>query len=419
MPIDDVDYLKQHSVKKSFQFLIDSADRDHVAYPEPSSYTITLETPFYNVVGFQLVDASIPRTMYNIDTSHNTLSFLIYSPTIDITQVHTSNYTTNSIQIGDYTIQTLITALNATVYDDYNINNPDKYVLQCPVYGSNIPAIITAQPLTSPAELQNIIQFTCPLPFVFDMKASTMAETLGFDVYPNLAEINRPNPRYSTFQCEPLVQYSLANSNTSFLNNRLFNSTYSTYTKPESYQITAPGIYFLFGDRTIIVRCPEIETHDFGSLAFSKHCLGIAKIRLGVIGYSDNSTVTTIPLREFHPIGKLPRLSFYFQRIDGSIYNFRGVNHTMTFAIYYYEPTPKLQFTQSILNPEYNPNYIEYFHKSIEEEDEDSDDQSEDYNKDNPVNYQVVESRHLPESIQRLDDEALYRFNLGNNGDDE
>jgi len=404
MPIDDIDYLKKNSIKKSFQFLIDSKDRDHIAYPEPSSYTITLDSPFYNVAGFQLIDASIPRTMYNIDVTNNTISYYIYDPmNTDITQVHTSNYITNTIQIGDYSIQTLITALNGPVYDNYN-NMLLQQVLGATLYDGS-PVQITAVPVTSPAELQNVIQFTCEYAFAFDMKKSTIAETIGFEVYAQNSEILSPYPRYKSFQCAPLAE----------VNNQLFNSIYIKSTG--QYQLTAPGIYSLYGDRSIIVRCPEIETHDFGSLAFGKHCLGVAKIRLGVIGYSDNSTVTTIPLREFHPIGKVPKLSFRFERIDGSLYNFRGVNHIMTFAIYYYEPIQKIQFTQSILNPEYNPNFIEYFHRSIEEEDEDSDDQAEDYNQDNPINYQIVESRHLPESIQKLDDEAKFRFNLGDSTD--
>jgi hypothetical protein len=418
MPIDDIDYLKQNSVKKSFQFLIDSKDRDHIAYPEPSSYSITFDVPFYNVAGFQLIDATIPRTMYNIDVTQNALSFYIYSSNVDITQVHTSNYSGASgdrtIQIGDYTIQTLTSALNGNVCDTYN-NYYLTPVLGMTAAGTNNAAQITAQPLTVPAELQNVLQFTCPYPFAFDMKATTMAESLGFDILPQASESSSPYPRYSNIQCKPLIDYANTTSNLSYINNKLFASVYNSFT--QQYELTAPGMYSLFGDRTIIVRCPEIETHSFGSLAYTKHCLGVAKIRLGVIGYSDNNTVTTLPLREFHPIGKLPKLSFRFERLDGSLYNFRGTNHTMTFAIYYYEPVPQLHFTQSILNPEYNPNFIEYFHRNVEDEDEESDDQSEDYNRDSPPNYKIVEARHLPESIQQLDEEAKYRFNLGNSDD--
>ena len=83
----------------------------------------------------------------------------------------------------------------------------------------------------------------------------------------------------------------------------------------------------------------------------------------------------------------------------------------MTFAIYYYEPIQKQVFTNSILNPNYNGNFIEYM-QSIEGHEEDSDDQEEEYSRDAPYNYQNIESRHMPETINTLDREALYRFNF-------
>ena len=604
MPIDDVDYLKQHSIKQSFLILIDSKDRDHIAYPTPSSYSIDFTVPFYNVIGFQLMDASIPRTMYNVDITNNSFSFFIHNSNLDITRINPSNYIgadrSRTVDTGEYTIQTLITALNG------NINNDPllPILLQMHVNNdSNLPlAQITAQTLSNPPETKSVIQFTCSYPFVMDMMNSTISETIGFDlvVQPQI-EITKPilEQRYTTVGSGPnmgnnqlyhsvdippnvvlgesytgfsgpqgvvrslsigvsnyvaqaftvvdeayftafnaalytstqtnqgvalnqvaewslysssnqlpyaLIQTSnyniingkydiLANSNAislsaidgsysdtntpfqvfltpgqywivmtsltdqniglkvfyndiptyanyqplvtasnviiqHFANNAqwlqttdiadgvYFNASVQVTLQNSYHYLTAPGIYSLLGDRYIIVRCPEIEDHSYGSLAFTKHCLGIAKIKLGVIGYSDNSgDFASVPLREFHPIGKLPKLSFQFQRIDGSLYDFKGVNHTMTFAVYYYEPIQQKQFTQSILNPNYNGNFIEYMH-SIEDEDEDSDDQEEDYSRDAPQNYQVVESRHMPETINRIDQEALYRFSLDNTYDD-
>ena len=85
----------------------------------------------------------------------------------------------------------------------------------------------------------------------------------------------------------------------------------------------------------------------------------------------------------------------------------------MTFAVYYYEPIQQKEFKYSILNPNYNGNYIEYMN-TTEGQEEESDDQSEDYDRDAPQNYQIVEARHLPETIQQIDQEALYRFSLNN-----
>ena len=77
MPIEDVDYLKANSVKQSYLLLVDSADRDRSAYPTPSDYVVSFSAPFQNVVGMEVVDASIPRTMYSIDVINNKISFLL------------------------------------------------------------------------------------------------------------------------------------------------------------------------------------------------------------------------------------------------------------------------------------------------------------------------------------------------------
>lgn len=38
---------------------------------------IEFTEPFRNVFGFRVLDVSLPRTMYNIDTHNNTISFSI------------------------------------------------------------------------------------------------------------------------------------------------------------------------------------------------------------------------------------------------------------------------------------------------------------------------------------------------------
>ena len=604
MSIDDVDYLKQNSIKQSFLFLVDSKDRDRNAYPQSSEYSITFTVPFQNVVGFQLIEASIPRTMYNVDIWNNSLSFFIHDSSFSISNLHPSNYIgadgSRTVDIGDYTIQTLITALNG------NVNNDPKLplVLQMHVNNDlNLPlATIIAETVSNPPEVKNLIRFRCSYPFVIDMQNSTISETLGFDLFvqPN-TEIIKPllEQRYTSFTAKQyintsnsvnidnkqlyhsvdvnpsialgnqyiafegprgvvrnkpvsignyvaqaftvttqayftglnaalytsgittnagisvnqialwslytssnnlpktLIQTSNYNISTSnydniqssnaiavtsidgaysdtntpfqvFLNpgtywivmtsttsnvSLFYNDipTYANYTplvyassslqnpsisnlnwtslndiqngvyfqasiqiilQDTYHYLTAPGIYSLVGERYIIIRCPEIEDHSYRSLAFTKHCLGLAKIKLGVVGYSENSgDFSSVPLREFHPIGRLPKLSFRFETLSGLIYDFKGVNHTMTFAIYYYEPIQKQVFTNSILNPNYNGNFIEYM-QSIEGHEEDSDDQEEEYSRDAPYNYQNIESRHMPETINTLDREALYRFNF-------
>ena len=148
-------------------------------------------------------------------------------------------------------------------------------------------------------------------------------------------------------------------------NNILENSALCVNIKTGTYlnAIQAPGIYSLIGDRYCILRCPEIEQHMFRSRAYEKYTMGLAKFKLAVLGYDESRfDFASLPPREFHPIGKLTQLTFRFERPDGSLYNFRGVNHTITLALRYLTPlqldAPKNQ--QYPLNPDYDPDFFRY-----------------------------------------------------------
>lgn len=176
MPIEDVDYLKDNSIVQSYIFLVDSRDRDHEAYPTPSEYVVTFTAPFTNVIGLQLIDASIPRTMYNIDTYNNTIAFYIRAYGNTGPLFSNSNYKTVQIETGNYTVQTLLPVLTNALA--MHINDD-----------STLPvARITARSVSAPPDLKNKIEFRCPYPFAFDMKGSTLAETLGFDLFPDAKE---------------------------------------------------------------------------------------------------------------------------------------------------------------------------------------------------------------------------------------
>ena len=178
----------------------------------------------------------------------------------------------------------------------------------------------------------------------------------------------------------------------------------------EYHYLTAPGIYSLIGERYIVLRCPEIEENSYRSLAYAGNCLGLAKFQLGVVGYSDNRLdFSKVPTREFHPIGKLQKLTLRFETASGKLYDFKGVNHNITFAIHYYEPNAVQSFNQSILNPNYNADILKYMYHQDDLEQE-SDDQDYEYDKDDLSEYRQQESRHLPENVGRLNYEGLYRM---------
>jgi len=547
--IEDVDFLKQNSVKQSYMFMVDSKDRDKLSYREPSSYVVEFENPFHSVVGFEVVDATIPRTMYNIDAYNNTIAFYI-SSTTDLHSVPLASYTIATVEPGDYNIQTLLPALTEAMAMHVN-SDPNQPI-----------AHITAHALSSPPELKNKLRFSCPYPYAFDMKRSTLAETLGFDEFidPREAAIPVAQRRYDTFvavqeqqldprdqnnrifksvdrtisdalgelvtvfegprgvirslplgpstwaaqrfqvdtacyftrvyaavsaadglvdpsvtwqlrkgtatqlstqpadlvasgniaisyldgtlsDSEPIVSppkllpnlyYWMVFSNDNALVSIYYNdvpdnkttlrtttnsgSTWATpdvddlnfqlsiriETNEEYHQIVAPGIYSLLGEKYVILRCKEIEENSYRSLAYSKYNLGLAKFKLGVVGYSENRMdFSKVPLREFHPIGKLARLTLRFETAHGHLYDFKGVNHTITFAIHYYEPRNTQAFEQSILNPNYNSNFLEYMYDQDAQE-SDSDDQEVDYSRDHMgERYRYFEQRHAPDHETR------------------
>lgn len=363
MSIEDVNFIKNNSKKQCYTFLIDSKDRDRNVYPHPNNYVINFTVPFKNVIGFEVIDASIPRTMYNIDTHNNVI--YIYITRDDNDQYirygmretvadkdgnevsYLSLFQKVEIEPGDYTYTTFISAFN---------NKMDTLGIDL-----NIRAYST------PAELTNLLEFfsTSSL-FILDMKRSTIFEILGFDLNIDPAEslksINERKYRYiDYYKDKPEFE-------------KMYHSTYNN-TKEQNI-IISPGIMYFMGHKYILLRCPEIEEHLYRSLSYAKYNLGLAKIRISSYGYNDEKIVITkIPIREFHPIGKLSRLSFRFETNDGSLYDFKGVNHNIVYAIYYYEPVQNEKFVSSILNPEYKMNYLEYMYKQEEQEGDSDDDE--------------------------------------------
>lgn len=535
MSIEDVDYLKEHSNRQAYTFLVDSKDRDKRVYPTPSEYVVEFTTPFRNVIGMEVIDASIPRTMYNVDVINNKLRFFIHDLTYDLATYHVSQSVEIAIPEGDYTIQTLVPVLNQLLH--MNVNNQ----------ASKPIANITAKSTTNPPDVQSKLEFHCPYPFFFDMENSSIAETLGFDTFTQEAEGVVPilsrqydNPwyrdgsyrRFHSVDVPPQMQLgqerivfegprgvlrtlsvqspthrvaqrfymtsmgylyqvfaaftatelpnvpvqwkvypgtalapntlhaplvtgtiavsyvdgTLSDSNkvmtrleensyywivfetsaavSIFYNDVLqeettlrigsnwdsvdgngvyYQASIQIIVRDEYHAIKAPGLYTLVGPRYIIMRCQEIEENSFRSLAYSKYHLGIAKFRLGVVGYSENRMdYSKVPVREFHPIGKLRRLSLRFELSTGELYDFKGVNHTITFSIHYYEPTSKTKFSSSILNPNYRGNFIEYMYKQ-EDQESDSDDQEEEFSRDHLPTYRRQEQAHAPETEMMRD----------------
>lgn len=98
--IDDIDYLLENSEKDSVIIFADSGLRDRRIHPQANEYTISFAQPFKFVYGFEVIDGTIPNTMYNVDVYNNEMyitsivknvvSMSLLDPKLMLTQVHTS-----------------------------------------------------------------------------------------------------------------------------------------------------------------------------------------------------------------------------------------------------------------------------------------------------------------------------------------
>jgi hypothetical protein len=411
MSIEDVNYLRDNSIKQTMVVLIDSKNRDFELYPDPSYYSINFNTPFKNVIGFDIIDTSVPRTMYSVDKYNNLLYYYVHTDT-SITiddfikneiNIDATNYdpTYNGIfklfemTPGDYTLPTFIENFNQEIL--ISTKEIDNDIL------------LEASGLTEPTELTDIIQFNCNLPFIFNMYDSTLAETLGFNL---LVKKEFHNIKYSYYDKLTIKKPILdENSNVikysnvlqsmrlyiSFKNNNILDIN-------RKYHLISPGMVCFTGEKYIVLRSPEIEEYSFGSLSYTNNNLGIAKLRTNSLGFNDEKLyVTKIPIREFHPVGKLSKLTFKFETNNGNLYDFKGVNHNLTIAIYYFEPKFTNDRFNSILNPNYTINFNDYKYTNAEQEiinenDDDEDDINENVNenfsRDNINIYRKMEQKY-------------------------
>lgn len=146
--MDDVHYLKKHAAEESFLFVVDSSRRDTAAFPLPHEYEVQFHAPFRNVVGLDLIDATVPRTEYLVEAGRNTLVYKYAGATFAA-----------SITPGDYSILQLVEALNAA-----------------------LAPRLAVEPTTTPAEVSNKVTFKSDAAFEVLGDESTLRRALGLGV---------------------------------------------------------------------------------------------------------------------------------------------------------------------------------------------------------------------------------------------
>ena len=386
-PINNVFYTEKNIGRKFISTFYDATKLTKITYINGWDDTIKLYIKDFKIYNKVLDDNEIVLCRTNtIELSNLSIWYKLYSNSNEDSISNSGltkfiNYKDMfgklHIKEGDYTLKTLLFYFDR--YDEYEIGIKKH---------------------SEPAEMSNLIDIYCRHPFILDMQRSTIYENLGFDLLANSI------PEHINIRYEYKDVY---NSNS--LMSKMFHSVKNLDNIKiipskgvfDMYKITPPGVIYLIGNKYILLRCPEIEEHIFGSLSYTKYSLGLAKFRIDNIGINtERLVITKLPIREFHPIGKLSRLSLRFETNKGTLYDFKGVNHNIIFAIYYYEPTQKKLPQNSILNPEYKMNYMEYkyYEEEIEGDSEEDEEDEEDYSRDNIDNYLIKENEYSNEGIQ-------------------
>lgn len=506
MPIEDLEFLYQNSVKENIIILVDSARRDRNQWLEPNEFQIDFVEPFKYVYGVEILDLNIPRTVYGVDDANNTLIIYILSSS-------TGHYEkiTILLESRDYTIQELIENINAQL-------SANTDLLRCQISMESA----VDENRKSILELISSVNDTAehPKPFYIDVQASSLGSTIGFDsisqdVYnsdyikipsttfkygshPSINNdidennkylfgsfVNQYTTRNETLNLQESIetqytyQYTFVNNSDipteHFITKIAINwigdipiTSLKLYNTTKVYDITlqqiesdvslfevdvndaafifdtlyinksttwwiqsvapinkvdvqlitfteskliSPGIVTLLGDRYVTIHCDEIENHLKGSLMFNTYSPGLALVNLGVLGYSQTrNDFYSVNYKEFHPIGKLNNLKFSVKNPKGELYNFRNVNWHMLLCVKFFVPKQKHLFTKSILNPNYNLDYVQYqIDKNAiytHEQDDDDDDESEVSDKN-----EHIKSLELRYQLSRREEELRQDLN--------
>lgn len=275
------DYLipanRENHVKDSdiitTNLIVDSRDRLHDDYANPSKYTIKLPDTITNIVNIELIGAEIPKTHYNINEYNNKVEFTVNGIA-----------KTTTIAEGNYTEAELVTALNAdavftaSLVISYDIKTRKFSIVK---QGTNTAATI----LLFEGEDEKYHNRTRKL-----YRANTMGKVLGYNI---------ENVQITT--------NALAGSKQADLN-------HDKYVMLKIKDLgTIHGLFMGVEDAFAKI----VLDNEFGTVKY---------LKMADIGRRFIKTFSP-------PLGKLNDLEIEFRTYDNNLYNFNGVDHCLFFKI--------------------------------------------------------------------------------------
>lgn len=214
------------------------------------------------------------------------------------------------------------------------------------------------------------------------------------------------NVEQSTYYCSLQIQNNLNSERKIYI---LYDASVYSDSNAKNYKIyvqliskfflTSPGMLNLASQNYIIMRCDEIENHVRGSYDVKDYSPGLGVLNIDVQGYAAGRTdFYSIVYKEFHPIGRLNKLKFRFERkSDGKLYDFKNIDLHFLIAIKFLRPIQKQTFDSFRLNPNYDPNYMGYINNSLEFQEESSTDESD------------IEEEYFDSKFNDLENELVIR----------
>jgi len=166
--MDDIETIEKFGQDETYIFVADSSKRDKLVYPTAAEFEVIFNNQFRNIVKFEVLQATIPRTDYLVDETECTFAYAIGQPT-NINSWETDiagNIRVANITPGDYNLPQLIDELNRVLQNASNTFN-DTTTLR-------------VSPVTNPSEISNKINISSSGPFTFLGDQSTIRSTAGF-----------------------------------------------------------------------------------------------------------------------------------------------------------------------------------------------------------------------------------------------
>lgn len=208
------------------------------------------------------------------------------------------------IETGDHDIDSLVTALSF----DMPLVTFQGQTLARPAIAIMGTSQIAPQNFTRRRKMA----FRCMSYFWFDMNRSSSFEILGF----NEMTCNNRRSEYSkiSFGC------------------RMFGSIPDVL-GAANYAIYTPGIVDLEGTRFVKLRCPELEDHRSQVIQEGYNPgIGVFKLYntlLSHLRFDYNNFKPDLS----HPIAKLSKLTFRFENLNGTLFDFKGTDHHLMISI--------------------------------------------------------------------------------------